>query len=101
MHTVIKKPLITEKSLGRAAKGLYTFAVDRSARKMEIGAEVAALYGVTVVDVHTVHQPGKTRRAGKKMRTVTSPDWKKAIVRVAAGQTIDAFAVAPVEQGKK
>jgi large subunit ribosomal protein L23 len=101
MRYVVKKPLITEKSLNRAAKGWYTFAVDISAAKQAIASHVAKLYGVTVVSVRTMRMPGKTHRVGRKLRTAVSPDWKKAIVHVAPGQTIEAFAVAPVEGAKK
>lgn len=101
MQNVVKKPVITEKSLSLAAKGWYTFAVATLATKKDIATEVAKLYNVTVVDVRTMRYRGKTRRVGRKLRVTTSPDWKKSIVQVLAGQTIEAFTVEKKEGAKK
>ena len=101
MQHIIKRPIITEKSLALAAKGWYTFAVDISATKKDISSEAGDIYGVTVVDARTMRSKGKTRRVGRKLHTVTMPDWKKAILRLKEGQTIDAFTVTPEEGAKK
>jgi large subunit ribosomal protein L23 len=106
MNTVVR-PFITEKTLSLAARGWYTFVVDPQAEKKQIASDVAKFYKVTVTDVRTVHMHGKNRKVGKKMQYVKKPDWKKAMVQLAAGQKIDAFEVTekspqegPVTSGK-
>jgi large subunit ribosomal protein L23 len=90
LHDVIRKPLVTEKStIGREAQNLVTFAVDPHANKHEIRRAVETLFSVQVLDVHTMRQPRKTRRVGKHMGH--KPEWKKAIVKLAEGQTIEFF----------
>lgn len=90
---IIRKPLITEKSLSQAAKGWYTFAVSEAARKQDIASEVRELYSVTVTEVRTASMHGKERRAGRTMKRVRKSDWKKAFVHLSKGQTIAAFEV--------
>lgn len=87
------KPLITEKTLQFAGRGWYTFVVPVSANKPVIAQAISQAYKVTVTDVRTMRMPGKTRRAGKKMQSRHTSDWKKAIVALASNQTIDAFQV--------
>lgn len=98
--TIVKQPVISEKSMLLAQRGWYTFAVRKTARKESIAAEIARLYSVRVTEVRTVRMPGKTRRAGKAMRTVTRPDWKKAMVKLAKGQHIPVFEVSQQEGAK-
>ena len=90
LYDVIRKPLVTEKSnIGREESNLVTFAVDPRANKHEIRRAVEALFEVSVVEVRTMRMPRKTRRVGKFMGH--RPEWKKAIVRLAEGQTIEFF----------
>ena len=89
----VQQPIITEKSMGLAARGWYTFAVAKHARKERIIKEVEAMYHVEVLCVRTVAMHGKVRRTGKKMTPAHRPDWKKAIVQLKAGQKIDAFEI--------
>jgi len=102
MGTVVYKPLISEKSLGLASRGWYTFAVNKHARKEEIAKRIERMYSVNVLSVRTVAMHGKMRRTGKKMVRKRKEDWKKAMVLLKAGQHIDAFEVtqreAPVEK---
>ena len=87
---VIQKPLITEKSsIGRDELNLATFAVDRRANKQEIKRAVEELFDVEVVRVRTMQQQGKKRRVGRTIGR--RPAWKKAIVQLAAGQSIEFF----------
>lgn len=90
---IIKKPLITEKSLGRAHTGVYTFEVKKSADKNEIKSEVEKLFGVHVVSVRTVVMHGKTRRVGKRRTESKASDWKKAFITVKSGEKIELFDV--------
>ena len=89
-HEVIRRPLVTEKSnIGREEENLATFAVDPRANKHEIRQAVEQLFQVQVLDVRTMRQPRKRRRIGRHIGT--RPEWKKAIVRLAEGQSIEFF----------
>ncbi len=89
-HDVIRRPLVTEKSnIGREEQNLVTFAVDPRANKHEIRRAVELLFDVRVVAVRTMRMPRKTRRVGRFVGR--KPAWKKAIVKLAAGQAIEFF----------
>lgn len=98
---IINKPLITEKSMFLASKGLYTFYVSAAANKAEISRDIGRLYKVKVIDIRTVSMHGKVRKVGRKMKTVRASDWKKAIVKLAPGQKIEAFEVTTKEEQPK
>lgn len=90
LHEVIRRPLVTEKSnIGREEMNLVSFAVDPRANKPEIKRAVESLFQVNVLDVRTMRMPRKTRRVGA--HAGRRAEWKKAIVRLAAGQTIEFF----------
>ena len=89
-HQIIKRPLITEK--GKKLKDSYNqycFEVDKKANKIEIGKAIEELFGVHVVKVRTVTVPSKPKRLGRFEGR--KPGWKKAIVTLAKGETIDLF----------
>ncbi len=89
---IIKKPLITEKTVELANKqNIYTFAVGATANKNQIKEAVEALYNVTVVEINTVVRQPEEKKTGKKRLSVTMPRKKKALVKLAEGQTIDLF----------
>ena len=87
MYTIIRSPLITEKSTMLSEKNQVVFRVALDATKPEIKAAVEGLFGVTVMVVNTLIQKGKTKRF-RGRRGVRS-DMKKAFVTLAEGQTID------------
>ena len=90
LHDIIRRPLLTEKSnIAREEENLATFAVDPRANKHEIRRAVEELFDVEVLEVRTMRQPRKKRRMGRHMGY--RPEWKKAIVRLAAGQSIEFF----------
>ena len=90
LHDVIQQPLVTEKSnIAREEQNIATFRVDPSATKLEIRKAVEELFDVKVTAVRTMQQPGKKRRVGKFVGR--RPSWKKAIVELAEGQTIEFF----------
>ncbi len=91
MKTTVGYPHITEKAMTNASRGWYTFKARSEATKYDIAKEVEALYKVNVIDVRTIAMHGKMRRAGKKQQAQPQPNWKKALVRLKAGQTIAAF----------
>ena len=90
IHEVIRRPLVTEKSsIGRDEHNLATFAVDPRANKHDIRRAVEQLFDVSVLDVRTMRQPRKKRRVGMKIGRKS--EWKKAIVQLAEGQSIEFF----------
>ncbi len=90
VYQVIRRPLVTEKSnIGREDPNLVTLAVDPRANKPEIRRAVEELFDVSVVDVRTMRMPRKMRRVGKS--SGRKPEWKKAMVRLAEGQSIEFF----------
>lgn len=88
---IIKRPLITEKSLKDAASGIYTFEVKKTASKREIKDAVEQMFKVHVHLVTTTVNHGKTKLAGKKRLRIKEPDMKKARVKVSAGEKIEYF----------
>jgi large subunit ribosomal protein L23 len=90
VYQVIRRPLVTEKSnIGREEQNLVTLAVDPRANKHDIRRAVESLFDVSVIDVHTMRMPRKTKRVGRS--SGRKSEWKKAIVRLAEGQTIEFF----------
>lgn len=88
LTTVLLAPHVTEKtSLAMQNANQYTFRVRRDASKTDIKAAVELMFEVKVAGVQVVNETGKTRRFGKTPGR--TQDWKKAYVRLAAGQAID------------
>ncbi len=91
-YDIIIKPIITEKSSALIDKNLqYTFAVDVKANKVEIKNAIEEIFNVKVVQVRTVNVHRKAKRVQRYEGFKSA--YKKAIVRLAPGQTIDAFEV--------
>jgi len=90
VKTLIKKPLITEKSTQQSQNKVYIFEVDTSANKHQISKSISELYKVTVASVRTITRKGKEKRVGKKMMTKKRSDKKLAYITVSEG-TIDLF----------
>jgi large subunit ribosomal protein L23 len=88
---IIKRPLIlTEKGQQlREGENKYLFEVDRRANKVQIKKAIKALFDVDAVEVNTMIVRGRIRRMGRGY--AKTQNWKKAIVRVADGQTIDFY----------
>jgi large subunit ribosomal protein L23 len=95
MKTIIKKPIITEKAtLQSEMENRFTFEVAPSANKIEIKNAVENMYGVQVTDVRTMNYGGgkpSTKYTNRGIVEQPSRRWKKAIVTVADGETIDLF----------
>jgi large subunit ribosomal protein L23 len=85
--SILKRPLVTEKSTRLREQNAYVLEVDPSANKHQIRAEVEARFKVNVVDVNTVKVLGKFRRRTGPVGGY-QPDRKKAIVKIKAGQQI-------------
>ena len=86
-YDVIVAPHITEKATLLSENNAVVFKVAQDASKPEIKAAVEALFGVTVKGVNTLVQKGKVKRW--KGKPYTRSDFKKAIVTLAEGQSID------------
>jgi large subunit ribosomal protein L23 len=90
LDQVVYRPIVTEKSnIEREERGCVTFAVDPRANKHQIARAVRELFQVDVVEVRTCRMPRKSRRVGKFLGR--KPEWKKAVVRLGEGQTIEFF----------
>lgn len=87
MYDVVRKPLITEKATMGSEHGQVTFEVAKSASKPEIKKAVEALFKVKVTKVNTLIMKGKTKRFRGFMGQRN--DFKKAVVTLQDGQTID------------
>ncbi len=87
---ILKKPLITEKGTDlREKENKVMFAVPVDANKVEIKRAVEEMFGVHVTDVKTMIMKGKTKRWG--MHPYARSDWKKAIVTLKAGESIQFY----------
>ncbi len=84
---ILRRPIVTEKSTGMKELNRYVVEVDPSASKHQIRTAVEARFKVNVVSVHTVRVLGKYRRKVGPIGGYRS-DWKKAIVKIKAGQKI-------------
>ena len=87
---IIIRPIITEHSYDMIASNKYTFEVAKSANKIEIAKAVEELFKVTVVKVNTLNVKPKKKRV--RMVAGLTRTWKKAMVTIAEGETIEIFA---------
>ncbi len=91
VYQVIRRPLITEKALTtRETEGSLVFEVAAAATKTEVKQAVETLFNVKVAAVRTANIEGKERRRGRFVGKLT--DWKKAYVRLKAGEKVPDFA---------
>ena len=91
LYNVIRKPLITEKGLSvKETEGTLVFEVAPEASKTAVKQAVEALFKVKVSTVRTANVVGKERRRGKFAGF--RPDWKKAYVRLKAGEKLPEYA---------
>ncbi len=87
---IIRRPIITEKAMEAAELGnQYTFEVALKATKPMIRNAVEEAFDVEVVKVNTMIVPGKPRRWGRRISH--TPAWKKAVVTLAPGDSIELF----------
>ena len=86
---VIIRPVVSEKSYALALASKYTFRIHPDANKTQVRHAIEQLFDVTVVDVRTAAVPSKPKRRGHTSGRTRA--WKKAVVEVAAGQTIPIF----------
>jgi len=89
---ILRHGIVTEKSVKLQERNQYTFKVALHANKIDIRRAVESLFNVHVIKVNVMRMPGKPkwiRRRGAAPRPVEAREWRKAIVTIEAGQTID------------
>ncbi|OGO02767.1 MAG: 50S ribosomal protein L23 [Chloroflexi bacterium RBG_13_54_8] len=86
---VLRRPVITEKSTSLQERGKYTFEVMKRVNKRQVKEAVEKAFKVKVLDINLITVPGKTRRVGR--RQVKTASWRKALVKLEAGQKIEFF----------
>ena len=86
---ILIRPLISERSTDLMQDGKFVFVVDKRANKIQIAQAVKEIFNVTVEDVNTINVKGKIKRRGRTVGRTNS--YKKAIVKLAAGETIEFF----------
>lgn len=87
----ITKPIITEKTTNMVAENKYVFKVDLKASKKSIKSDLKRIFGVDITDIKTMIIPGKKKRVLKTRGHTKTSKWKKAVVKVKEGQSIDLF----------
>jgi large subunit ribosomal protein L23 len=88
-HTILKRPMVTEKTNAMMEQNKYCFVVDPRANKNQIKKAVEEVFNVKVLDVNTANVLGKMKRMGR--HEGRRPSWKKAIVTLAPGSHIEFF----------
>jgi large subunit ribosomal protein L23 len=91
---IIRHAIVTEKTVKLQEHNQYTFKVAIEANKIDVRRAVETIFKVKVVSVNIMRMPGKQRmlrRRGSAPRPLGAREWKKAIVTLAAGESIDAL----------
>lgn len=94
MHNILIKPLVTEKMTELMEReNKYGFVVDYNTNKIEIAKAIEKKFEVNVVSVNTIRYKGKTKTQSTKKGRFTgkTPRFKKAIITIKEGQTLDLF----------
>lgn len=88
---IIIRPIISERSYDMIELNRYTFEVAKSARKIQIAQAVEEIFDVKVLKVNTMNVSGKPKRV--RYQKGLSRSWKKAIVTLKEGDSIELFSV--------
>ncbi|MEK7616738.1 MAG: 50S ribosomal protein L23 [Patescibacteria group bacterium] len=88
---IIKRPIISEKSIKLADQHLYTFEVDKNATKKQIAKVVAGKFNVKVLNVKTINVKGEIKQQKRVRGFYKTNSFKKAIVETAKNQKIAIF----------
>ena len=86
---ILIRPLLNERSTDLMEEGKFVFVVDKRANKIQIAQAVKEIFNVTVEAVNTMNYKGKPKRRGRTVGRTNS--YKKAIVKLKAGETIEFF----------
>lgn len=88
---ILKRPIITEKSMLLAKNGLFTFEVDKNANKLQIAKMVAEKFNVKVVKVKVINVKGAQKSQRRTRKLYTTAGFKKAMVQLKKGEKIALF----------
>lgn len=88
-RNIIIRPVVSEKTYAMIEENRYTFEVAKTASKPQIAQAITEIFGVTVTNVNTMNVTGKPRRV--RFAKGKTRDWKKAVVSLKAGDSIDLF----------
>lgn len=91
---VLRQGIVTEKTVSQQSQNKYTFEVALHANKIDVRRAVETIFKVKVISVNIIRLPGKAkmmRRRGVAPTRVEPREWKKAIVTLREGQSIDAL----------
>jgi large subunit ribosomal protein L23 len=94
LSEILIKPILTEKAnLQQTKLGCYAFKVSKKANKLEIKKAIETFYGVSVTSVNTAVAPAKNKSRNTKAGMIQGKksSYKKAMVTVASGETIDLY----------
>lgn len=93
IYDVLRRPLVTEKSSYQSGKlNQYSFIVADNATRAQVKDAIETLYDVSVVRVNVINVPAKRgRRLRSRRLLVRKPAYKKAVITLAAGQTLQIF----------
>jgi large subunit ribosomal protein L23 len=94
MRNIIIKPVVTEKATAKSEKlSQYSFLVDKTANKLQVKEAVEKMYNVTVEAVNTMNALGKRKSRSTKKGLVNGRknSYKKAVVSLKTGETIDFY----------
>jgi large subunit ribosomal protein L23 len=94
VRQVLLAPVVSEKSYNQIDENRYTFKVHKHAHRLQVRQAVEELFGVHVLKVNMAKVPPKPKRRG--MHKGRTPGWKKAVVHIRAGETIEIFGGAQV-----
>lgn len=89
LHDILRRPVVTEKSMSLLAENKYTFIVDPKATKADVKRAVESLFKVKVVSVNTMRVKGKIKRV--RRAPGRTPELKKAIVTLRPEDKIEIF----------
>jgi len=89
VRQVLLAPVVSEKSYNQIDQQRYTFKVHKDAHRLQVRQAVEELFGVHVVKVNMAKVPAKPKRRG--MQKGRKPGWKKAVVQLKPGETIEIF----------
>ncbi|MGH8987384.1 MAG: 50S ribosomal protein L23 [Acidimicrobiales bacterium] len=89
--SVLRRPVISEKSYALMNQNVYIFIVDRHATKVDIRRAVEEAFDVHVANVNTLNRKGKATRNRRTNKTGQRPDTKRAFVSLHPGDKIDFF----------
>lgn len=92
IYDVLRRPVITEKSNSMAELNQYVFEVAPNANKVQIREAVEVIFNVDVLKINTMVMPAKRGRRGRKWY-IRSRQWKKAVVTLKPGNSIQLFNV--------